>query len=365
MNFVAGALLWVRLGQDRVVRKPPVEMSNLQHKWQQWRQNSDAPSASSGPVQPVAAPNQSDDDGGKLLEWRSTWEQVAAEEDVFWLMCSLIAKGKLHLHEIWQPGVPQLKLRVFQFDRLLAREMPKLYAHFVAIGLAPDVLVSQWFLTVFAYSLPFDVLVRLWDIVFTDGWKMLFRIGLARLQAIQSELLQLNLEETSRFLRRWRDGHQQQPGSINVSALLQSALAIKVTNSILRNLQEEFGVQLLRERLSGGQGQWLMRYGEASQALLEEHVLDGLRAELGKLDSETFDDATVRCAAPPMRARSPSFSTTRPCTYRTPPRNSGQAFQKKIEQATQRLSLAEQVSAQRERENIGRSRRALAFSARL
>ena len=114
--------------------------------------------------------------------------------------------------------------------------------------------------------------------------------------------------------RRQRGGHargrRERGGGVNVDALLEAALAIKVTNKILRQLQEEFGVQLLRERLSGGQGQWLMRYGEASQALLEEHVLDGLRAELGKLDSETFHDAT--------------------------------AFQKKIEHATTRLSLAEQ-----------------------
>ena len=142
--------------------------------------------------------------------------------------------------------------------------------------------------------------MRVWDVVFTDGWKMLFRVGLARLRAIEPRAAAAQPRGDEPLPAQGRDagaagasagggggaraGDAGAGGGVNVDALLEAALAIKVTNKILRQLQEEFGVQLLRERLSGGQGQWLMRYGEASQALLEEHVLDGLRAELGKLD---------------------------------------------------------------------------------
>ena len=93
------------------------------------------------------------------------------------------------MRELWRPGVPQLKLRVFQFDALLRGYLPKLHAHFQSIGLAPDVLVSQWFLTLFSYALPFHALARAWDVVFTEGWKMLFRLGLARLSSIAHQLL--------------------------------------------------------------------------------------------------------------------------------------------------------------------------------
>ena len=108
------------------------------------------------------------------------------------------------MRELWRPGVPQLKLRVFQFDALLRGYLPKLHAHFQSIGLAPDVLVSQWFLTLFSYALPFHALARAWDVVFTEGWKMLFRLGLARLSSIAHQLLPLSLEETSKFLRSVR-----------------------------------------------------------------------------------------------------------------------------------------------------------------
>ena len=58
--------------------------------------------------------------------------------------------------------------------------------------------VTQWLMTLLAYCLPVRVLVRMWDIVFLDGWKSLFRICLALLEAVEEDLLPLNLEESGR-----------------------------------------------------------------------------------------------------------------------------------------------------------------------
>ena len=86
--------------------------------------------------------------------------------------------NRLELSELWRPGMPQLKLRVFQFDRLVSAHLPRLRAHLRAVGLAPDVLASQWFFTLFAYVVPTAWLPRLWDAVFHDGWKAVYRVSL-------------------------------------------------------------------------------------------------------------------------------------------------------------------------------------------
>ena len=39
--------------------------------------------------------------------------------------------------------------------------------------------IMNWFITLFANSLSFDVLVRLWDLLFIKGTKILFRFTLA------------------------------------------------------------------------------------------------------------------------------------------------------------------------------------------
>lgn len=58
--------------------------------------------------------------------------------------------------------------------------------------------MSQWLTTLLAYCLPPRVLVRVWDMVFMDGWKALFRICLALLLVVQEDMLLLNLEEAGR-----------------------------------------------------------------------------------------------------------------------------------------------------------------------
>jgi hypothetical protein len=41
--------------------------------------------------------------------------------------------------ELWLPGVPDLKLRVYQFDALLAQHLPRLHRHFKAMSLQLEV----------------------------------------------------------------------------------------------------------------------------------------------------------------------------------------------------------------------------------
>jgi hypothetical protein len=35
---------------------------------------------------------------------------------------------------------------------------------------------SQWFITVFSYSLPFHVVLRIWDIFMLEGLKIVFQV---------------------------------------------------------------------------------------------------------------------------------------------------------------------------------------------
>ena len=83
---------------------------------------------------------------------------------------------------LWQSGVPQMKLRVYQLDRLLLWALPGLHAHLKSIELAPEILVAQWFITIFSYAIPLSLTVRIWDYVFLGGWPGMYRVALAVMQ---------------------------------------------------------------------------------------------------------------------------------------------------------------------------------------
>ena len=96
-------------------------------------------------------------------------------------------------------------------ESLLKSRFPVLYQHFeeTCYTELANMLVLQWFITMFAYSFNFDVLVRLWDLVLIKGSKILFRISLAIFHIMQEDLLQCDdiqklnrkMDSISRFVQ--------------------------------------------------------------------------------------------------------------------------------------------------------------------
>jgi hypothetical protein len=64
---------------------------------------------------------------------------------------------------------------------------------------------THWFNTIFAYSLPFEHLLRVWDVFLLEGMKTVFRVGLALLASGQDHLLAQPFEQLVEALngRKW------------------------------------------------------------------------------------------------------------------------------------------------------------------
>ena len=56
----------------------------------------------------------------------------------------------------------------------LQDELPRLAAHFTAEGLEACMFSTHWFNTIFAYTLPFNHLLRVWDVFMLEGSKVRF-----------------------------------------------------------------------------------------------------------------------------------------------------------------------------------------------
>lgn len=129
-----------------------------------------------------------------LLEDDST-ERLQAEYDVFQMMLSLLDKDvSLGLSGLWQAGVPKMKLKVYQLDRVLKWTLPRMHSHFKEIHLTPEILVAQWFITLFSYTVPLPLTLRLWDYIFLTGWAGMYRVALALLKCLESNLENEDLE---------------------------------------------------------------------------------------------------------------------------------------------------------------------------
>lgn len=65
-------------------------------------------------------------------------------------------------------GLPLVQQYLFQFDHLMREHLPKVGEHFSQEMINPSMYASQWFITVFSYSFPFHLALRIWDVFLNE-----------------------------------------------------------------------------------------------------------------------------------------------------------------------------------------------------
>ncbi|CAH9106998.1 unnamed protein product [Cuscuta europaea] len=160
-----------------------------------------------------------------------------SEEDAFWLLVALL-KGAVHspMEGMYLVGLPLVQQYLFQFDRLVKDFMPKLGEHFSQEMINPSMYASQWFITVFSYSFPFHLALRIWDVFLYEGVNIVFKVGLALLKYCHDDLVKLPFEKLIHALRNFPED------AMNPDTLLSMAYTFKVSKR-LEELKEEYEKQ--------------------------------------------------------------------------------------------------------------------------
>lgn len=93
------------------------------------------------------------------------------------------------LRSCFLPDLSGLHLRIFQFQQLLSRHLPRLTAHLEGLQIEP-LYVSQWFLSFFAVTCPLPMLLRIYDVILTEGAsETLMRVALSLMRRNKDKIL--------------------------------------------------------------------------------------------------------------------------------------------------------------------------------
>lgn len=68
---------------------------------------------------------------------------------------------------MWPQEAVQLDAEVFM--ALLRRLLPRVHKHLQQVGVGPLLYLPEWFLCLFARSLPFPTVLRVWDAFLSEG----------------------------------------------------------------------------------------------------------------------------------------------------------------------------------------------------
>ena len=67
--------------------------------------------------------------------------------------------------------------------------------------MTPDYFTSKWFMTIFSCFLPFDVVTPIFDMFIFEGWRSVFKVGIALLRYLEAKLMEMDMTDMSVYFR--------------------------------------------------------------------------------------------------------------------------------------------------------------------
>ena len=191
------------------------------------------------------------------------------EEEAFCLLVRLM--NKYGVRELFIHDMPGLHLHLYQFERLLEDLEPALFCHLNRRGVTPKLYATQWFLTLFAYRFPLQLVMRVYDLILSEGLEgAIMKFGMAVIQRNVEALLGMNdmLALTNFLKEKIFDVYiDQAPSSKSIlesgffgnsggsdtevyraDLLVQDAAAVKITPEMLNKYRVEWEEKVRMEK---------------------------------------------------------------------------------------------------------------------
>lgn len=123
-----------------------------------------------------------------------------SEEEAFCLLVKLM--NNYHLRDLFVQDMPGLHMHLFQFERLLEETEPALYCHLRRRGISPHLYATQWFLTLFSYRFPLQLVLRIYDLILSEGLSAILKFGIVLMQKNTETLLGMtDMAQLTTYLR--------------------------------------------------------------------------------------------------------------------------------------------------------------------
>jgi len=122
---------------------------------------------------------------------------------------------------------------LFVAEKLFNKFLPRLSSHFQKENVHITMFATQWLLTLYSSSFPFELVTRVWDIFLLEGWKIVYRVMIALLDTASTKLLKLHFEDILNHIK-------EIPKGIDADVIIRRALNIPMKRIQLQEYTEEW-----------------------------------------------------------------------------------------------------------------------------
>ncbi|CAG8015901.1 unnamed protein product [Penicillium olsonii] len=230
------------------------------------------------------------------------------EVDAFAMLVKLM--NKYSLRDMFIQDMPGLHRSLYQYERLLEDLEPALYCHLRRRGVPPQLYATQWFLTLFAYRFPLQLVLRIYDLIFEEGLETtILKFGVAIMRRNSETLLEMkDMSVLTTFLKeRLFDAYiDKQPST---SSILESGFfgsSGASDKEVYRSdilVQDACAVPLTTEMLTTYTAEWEEKTRTEKEREAElEHLrhtvgIQGARVRLLEERAEASDKEHVQLAS--------------------------------------------------------------------
>ncbi|KAF7225820.1 TBC1 domain family member 10B [Nothobranchius furzeri] len=166
-------------------------------------------------------------------------------EQAFWCLVQICEK---YLPGYYSAGLEAIQLDGEIFFSLLRRTCPMAYRHLKKFKIDPILYMTEWFMCIFSRTLPWSCVLRVWDMFFCEGVKIVFRVGLVLLRQMLGAVDKLReLQGMYETMERLRN---ISPDSIREDVLVQEVITLPVTEALI---ERECSIQVRKWRESRGE----------------------------------------------------------------------------------------------------------------
>ena len=137
------------------------------------------------------------------------------EEQAFWLLTFIVEEltcidltpstAASQVYYYYQSDLAGVHIDQAVFKDLLAEKLPRISTHFDKLALPIGPFTVNWFLCLFVNTLPLETSLHVWDCMFSEGVKTLFRCALALMKV--NEKLILAARDFEQVLLRSKNFH--------------------------------------------------------------------------------------------------------------------------------------------------------------
>ncbi|KAD1326113.1 hypothetical protein E3N88_43017 [Mikania micrantha] len=115
---------------------------------------------------------------------------MKTEEDAFWMLAVLLEN--VLVNDCYSSNLSGCHVEQRVFKDLLKKKCPRVHAHLEALDFDVSLVATEWFLCLFSKSLPSETTLRVWDVLFYEGAKVLLNMALAIFKMKEEELITTN-----------------------------------------------------------------------------------------------------------------------------------------------------------------------------